>query len=191
MRSIVAGVACGVVFFTWSVPGRASEPSSSGRSQVEESGRTAKNVVFLELGGNGLVYSVNYERFVSDNASLRIGAGYIGVGASAGPGSASASMLTIPLLGNYYLGSANHKLQLGLGLTLIRLAGTIEFSPIERRAVEASGSVVIPAPTGVVGYRYIPESGGLALFAGFTPFLAPGTDRTVVPWPGLSVGGVF
>ena len=53
--------------------------------------RTAQNTIFLELGGNALIYSLSYERIMPSDVSLRAGFGYMSVGASAGTASASVS----------------------------------------------------------------------------------------------------
>lgn len=34
-----------------------------------------QNQLYLELGGNGLIYSINYERFLSENFTIRGGFG--------------------------------------------------------------------------------------------------------------------
>ena len=58
---------------------------------------TAKNAIYVELGGNGAWYSLNYERYLRKDASVRIGGMYMSVQASAGESSASASWLAVPV----------------------------------------------------------------------------------------------
>ena len=41
--------------------------------------RTARNGLYVELGGNAGVWSLNYERFVTDDVSLRIGGSKVSV----------------------------------------------------------------------------------------------------------------
>jgi hypothetical protein len=155
--------------------------------------RTANNSIFLELLGNGLLYSINYERFFEDSGfSVRGGFSYISLSASAGnaatgTSSAKATFMTFPLLGNYYVGGRDHKLQLGLGVTFMYAAESAGGGGVG----VASVSGFVPAPTAVVGYRYIPHDGGFAFFIGLTPFIVPGGDKSVLPWGGMSFGGVF
>jgi len=153
----------------------------------EEPVRTAKNAVFAEIAGNGLVYSINYERFIDDTGfGIRAGFSYISLGASAGSASAKTSWLAIPLLANYYVGSANHKLQLGLGVTLLYVTS-------EASTSDTFGGVsgFVPLPTAAIGYRYIPARGGFNFGIGFTPFIIPGGDKSFLPWPGIGLGAVF
>lgn len=164
-----------------------------GQGQAQGNGeekqiRKAENAVFLELGGNGLVYSINYERIFGDSDfSVRVGLSYISLGASSGSASSKVSMLTFPVLANYYgIGSRDHKLQLGAGLTFISLSGT---SSNDSSFVSATGFV--PAPTLAIGYRYLPAKGGFTFFIGFTPFIIPGGGKVLFPWAGMSFGGVF
>lgn len=158
-------------------PSYVPPPSSDGA-------RTANNVIFAELLGNGLLYSVNYERFLSDDLSVRVGFGYVSVNASSSDSSAHASLLTVPVLVNYYVGGVNNKLQLGIGGTFVDVSAAT--STAGSGAV--SGTGFMPIATGVVGYRYIPHDGGFAFGVGLTPFVGPGGFQA---WGGLSLGGVF
>jgi hypothetical protein len=158
-------------------------PPPSWSGEVEERRpRRAENLVFAEVGGNGIFYSVDYERLLGDGAySIRAGLGFVRLK----PGTATASVFTLPVLANYYLGGRDHKLQLGAGITFISVSGTQRDS-----VVGVTGFV--PAPTFAVGYRYLPAHGGFTFFAGVTPLLIPGrTGGAFLPWAGMSLGGVF
>jgi hypothetical protein len=150
--------------------------------------RSARNSIFLELGGNGLVYTINYDRVVSESFSIRVGLGYMAGGVTSSSGGETASVkvsaMGIPLMANYLLGSANHKLELGGGLTLFRFTGSGSSS----LGAEASVSGIFPVGTAVIGYRYVPADGGFTFRAGFTPIL---TQDRFVPWAGLSFGYLF
>lgn len=158
----------------------------------DEPVRTAKNVVFAELLGNGLGYSVNYERLFDDTGfGVRAGFSYLSLGASGGTGSTSSSVrvswISVPILANYYVGSANHKLQLGLGVSLV-------YATSEGRSADVFGSVsgLVPFVTGVIGYRYLPAKGGFNFGIGFTPLFIPGGEtRTFLPWGGIGLGAAF
>jgi hypothetical protein len=156
----------------------------------DDSTRTAKNSIFLEGGGNGFLYSINYERFFSDDFSMRLGFSYLSVGASDSDGtSVTASLITIPVLANYYLGGLNNKLQLGLGATFVDVSVSASASSVNGGLGGAFGaSGFFPIGTGVVGYRYIPHDGGFAFGIGFTPLFG---SFGLIPSAGLSLGGAF
>ena len=153
--------------------------------------RTAKNVVFAELGGNGIVYSINYERLFDDTGfGVRVGFSYISFGSSASDGvntsSTKLSYLAVPILVNYYLGSANHKLQLGLGLTISHVS-----VGVSGNSLTGSADGIVPLVTAAIGYRYMPAKGGFNFSIGFTPFFIPSGDKSFLPWAGLGLGAVF
>lgn len=158
--------------------------------------RSAQNVVFGEIGGNGVLYSVNYERLFGDSGfSARIGFSYMAISfggttidanGRATTVSASTSWVTVPLLANYYVGGVRNKLHLGLGFTML-----IVTANASEGALFGSVSGFLPCPTAVLGYRYLPPDGGFAFSVGFTPFLFPSSNRPFLPWGGLGFGGVF
>lgn len=153
----------------------------------DEPVRTAKNAVFVELVGNGLLYSVNYERlFESPDLGVRVGASYMSFGASGGGASSQVSYASFPIVGSYYLGGENHKLQLGAGATLVYVS-----SAASSGTLVGSASGLVPMPTGVLGYRYIPAKGGFAFSIGLTPVYVPGTGGSFLPLGGISFGAVL
>jgi hypothetical protein len=163
-------------------PAPAPSPPPPTWSNVEERRpRRAENLLFVEAGGNGIFYSIDYERLLGDSFSLRAGLGFVRLK----PATVTASLFTVPLLGNYYAGGREHKLQLGAGMTLISMSGN------QKDAVVGVTGVVV-APTFAVGYRYLPARGGFTFFAGLTPLIVPGrTNGAFLPWAGISVGWAF
>jgi hypothetical protein len=149
-----------------------------------DSSRTAKNVLYVELLGNGILYSLNYERFITDDLSARIGFGYLSLGASSSSSSARASVLWLPLMVNYLgVGSADHKLQLGLGPVLFYAS-----SAASSVGDSAKASGVALFGTATIGYRYVPHDGGFNFDIGFTPVFG---SFGFLPWIGISLGAVF
>lgn len=153
--------------------------------------RAAKNTIFIELGGNALLYSLNYERFISDDFSVRAGFGYIAMSSSSttseGTVNAKVSLLMVPILANYFVGGENHKLGLGLGVSVWAFSGAISVA-----GAKSDGSVFWPVPTAFVGYRYAPKNGGFNANVGFTPFFAFANESSVfVPWFGGGLGYGF
>lgn len=155
---------------------------------VAEKSASAGNALYVELGGNGAWYSVNYERYLRDDASVRVGAMYMSVQASAGESSANASWLAIPVMFNYLgLAAGGHALELGAGIDLMHFsAGAASFDA----TAEASGFV--PVGTATVGYRYAAPDGGFLFKAGYTPLLFVTTEeKQVFHWGGMSFGYRF
>jgi hypothetical protein len=164
-----------------------AQEGDEGRS-VHPDARTAHNALYVELLGNGLFYSLNYERIFGDSVAARIGVGYFSVsvtGTSGGESaSANASILTLPLMVNYLgIGSRSHKFELGIGVLLIYASGSVD-----TLAAESDGSGVGIVGTGSLAYRYVPYDGGFNLKVGLMPLFG---SFGFLPWPGLALGAVF
>src|SRR5437762_8698934 len=89
----------------------------------------ATNAFFIEGGGPGLLYSLNYERLLEQEYGLRIGFSYQSFSATASGGgstaSASATIITVPVIASYQgLRAGNHVLELGAGGTAIYASGS-------------------------------------------------------------------
>jgi len=135
---------------------------------------TANNSVYLELGGNSVVYSINYERNFDTHWGWRVGLGSVWVGDEFGFG--------VPVLVNKYWGAkdSNHKFETGIGFTY--------FSAYTRSIFEddrSYGQTVVG--TASIGYRYLPKTEGLTYKVAFTPLI----QRGFLPWVGFSVGYAF
>lgn len=155
-------------------------PSVKSTSSKE---RKAKNLVYLELLGNGIAYSVNYERMLTDDLSARLGFSYLSVSLGSGSSKAKADIVTAPILLNYTVGGRNHRAELGAGATVIYASASSSDG-----GVTSSGEGAAIVGTGVVGYRYSPADGGFVFRAGFTPLFGKGG---FLPWGGMSFGGTF
>lgn len=148
---------------------RADEEPPSDTEHLET--RTAHNSVFVELLGNGLFDSINYERFFGDaGPSARAGIGYFSIG--------DVRYLSVPLLVNYYVGDGDNMFELGLGAVVVNKSGSNLVLPCEGTAV---------VPTGLLAYRFVPRDGGFNFGFGATPFWA---DKLVL-WGGISFGAGF
>ena len=158
----------------------------------QESKMPTTNAIFLELGGNGVLYTVNYDRLLAQDYGFRVGIGYLGVssGSNNGDGtSASASLLIIPATFNYFLAShtdgkvGSSKFELGAGIVLVDLSANVSGGGIGN-AFSKSGL----GGTATIGYRYQPSDGGVLFRVGFTPIFGSGG---FLPWAGISVGFTF
>ncbi len=141
--------------------------------------RTARNGLYVELGGSAAIWSVNYERFVSDDVSLRIGAGYTSVTDSLGT---SVSLTTFPLTASFLgVRSGSHALELGAGVVFASASISSNSA-----GLKAFGSGTIG--TAIVGYRLAPPAGGFNLRIAYTPLFS---GSGYFSWVGLAVGGLF
>lgn len=144
-----------------------------------------KNAVFAELLGNGLVYSVNYERFLWPiPIGIRVGASFFTYAVSDVSGSGNLTLLTFPITASYFWGTLRHKLELGLGATFLYTSASTDST-----GTTYGNSGLGIAATAIVGYRYLPVGRGITFGGGFTPLLR--ASRGFLPWGGLSAGYVF
>lgn len=127
--------------------------------------------VYVEALGNGLVYSLNYERAVAPRTWLRLGAGWVGSGGA------------FPLTGSYLAGSAPHHFEIGAGPLLVVWP---DFGDEAEDLGSTDGTSLLG--TGTIGYRYQPASGGLLFRIGATPVFS--TEGLLV-WGGVSIGFAF
>jgi len=169
-------------------PSSAAPSTPRDKGKADSSDRKAKNLVYFELLGNGGLYSINYERMLSNDMSARLGFSYFSVSASGSSGdgnqaTAKASLVTAPALFNYMVGGKNHKFETGAGATLIYVSASASGG-----AANASGEGVGVAGTAVAGYRYSPSDGGFVFRVGYTPMFGKGG---YMHWGGMSLGGTF
>jgi len=137
-----------------------------------------QNQLYLELAGNGLIYSINYERLLSENFTLRGG-----FGITPGIIFAEGTFIHIPVTASYLIGSETSKFEVGLGATYF--SGTdIEFFGLP------AGDESLIFITGLAGYRYTSKS-GFVLRVVFTPFYNSEADPNFYPSGGLSFGLMF
>jgi hypothetical protein len=156
----------------------------------------AKNALYLEGLGAGFLYSINYERLVTDAVAVRLGFSYLSVSASATSGgmteTASASLVTVPITVSYV--GVRH-LELGGGMSILHASGSASGV-----GVNASGSGFLPLGTAMVGYRLHPEGGpGFQFRVGGMGMMGKGLSLGasdpggfgIIPWLYLSAGAGF
>jgi hypothetical protein len=139
---------------------------------------SARNAVFLELLGNGGLYSVNYERLITEKLGIRVG--YATWDAPLFfDGSPPDRYTTVPVTMSYLLGPQERKLELGGGVTFGR--GVLDRSNRDRREYS------FRSVTAIVGYRSHPSEGGYLFRAGVTPFYSFDDGEEAYPDPGFSL----
>jgi len=108
------------------------------------------NSLYLELGGNCILYSFNYEKEVLDNFSPRVGFSIFSLQKVSNSGPATGTRLLATFMLNYFIVlNRNNKIELGAGLTNI-------FSVDKYLAI-------------AIGYRYAPFDGGVIFKLTYTP----------------------
>ncbi|CAN5598023.1 hypothetical protein BH23BAC1_BH23BAC1_19560 [soil metagenome] len=147
-----------------------------------ESSNFSRNNAYLELLGNGGLYSINYERIVVQNFALRLGFGaWKSIGLF---GAGDKSFVTVPILGNFLFGKKNSKFEVGAGFLFGREKEySTSFNP------NSNKSSSIFNLTGVIGYRYQPSTAGLMFRVGLTPFYALTGGEDAYPESGLTLSG--
>ena len=125
-----------------------------------------RNTLFLELGGNAFLYSVNLERRV-ERWWGRVGGGW----AQDADGDV---VWGVPVSVSTLWGTDTHYFEVGLGLTL---------------AQHPDDEEPFLFGMGTIGYRYLRDA--LMIRAGVTPFFDPKFEEDPGVWPALSVGWVW
>lgn len=128
-----------------------------------------ENLAFIEILGNGLVLTLNYERYFTDNLSFRAGFGT----------DIFFNSTYMPLLFNY---SFEKPFELGIGIV------TYNFKTGHRGAKifgkKESGVFI----TSLIGFKH--KINWMLLKFSFTPFYNPETSK-IQFYAGLSIGIVF
>ncbi len=170
----------------------AQDQQSVGVPTSRPQATQTQNAIFIELGGNAVLYSLNYDRLLGQDYGFRVGFGYLGVssGSQNNDGtSASASLLIIPATLNYFLAShsdgkvGSSKFELGAGIVLVDLSANVSGGGIGN-AFSKSGF----GGTATIGYRYQPYDGGVLFRIAFTPVFG---SVGFLPWAGISFGFTF
>jgi len=145
----------------------------------------ARNAVYLELLGNGGLYSVNFEHILHDTLALRVGFATWNSPAIFYDGTPPDRFTTVPVTVSYLLGGGERKLELGGGVTFGR--ATRDRFASDRRNFSFSSL------TGIIGYRSQPLGRGYLFRAGVTPFYSFDQGDDAYPDPGftLSAGVSF
>jgi hypothetical protein len=133
--------------------------------------------IFVELGGQGLLFTVNYDSRFSkkrDGIGGRVGIGYIAEGGD--------YATTVPLSLNYLLGKGKHFFEMGLGATILSTGGTDESFLFDENNSNLIGTMSF-------SYRLQPVDRGFSLRAGLTPVF---NKNFFIPYyAGLSLGYTF
>jgi len=150
--------------------------SGDNRTSLSTGDQSRAQNVFVEIGGQGLLFTANYDTRFSNRRN--------GIGGRAGIGYLSLdgdNITTIPIGLNYLLGSGKHFFEVGLGATVIATSGD-DFSIVGEEASNLMGTMSF-------SYRLQPVNNGFALRAGLTPIF--GKNFFIPYYAGLSLGYTF
>jgi hypothetical protein len=147
---------------------------------VQAQSKDPNSGVFVELLGNGLLYSLNYDtRFTSaqDGIGGRAGISYVSMD--------GLNLATIPLMANYLLGKNGKYFEIGVGATYVALGAGVKTSGSNSPWYIADGWL----GTMSLGYRSQPVDGGFLFRAGVTPLFGFGYFWPI--YPQVSFGYAF
>lgn len=145
--------------------------------QTIDSGTGRAQNVFVELGGQGLLFTVNYDtRFSKKRNGI---GGRVGIGYLAADGD---HLTTIPVGLNYLLGKGKNFFEVGLGATYIGAGGNSDSILFDENTSNVVGTMSF-------SYRLQPIESGFSLRAGFTPIF--NGDFFVPYYAGISLGYTF
>lgn len=147
--------------------------------------------VNFELGGRGLLYSLNYEYNFNKNFVASVGFSFLNISES--DISKSSMIMSFPISSSYLLDiNDEHHLEFGIGLTNLLITGDL---------VEYEGNTdLFINPNIIIGYRFYPERSSWYFKAIFTPFLgtksltnSTGTQfqpfgSLIQAWGGIAIG---
>ncbi len=129
----------------------------------------SENVIFFEVGGNGLGASINYERFLKENVGVRVGFGTL-----------VTFGISVPVMLNYYVGKENNKLELGGGL--------IYFGEGIKDSFFGDKGAILLGLT--IGLRHQKQFRGLVIRVSLTPLYNTNLNKAIL-YGGLSLGFSF
>ncbi len=162
--------------------------TTSAIERLNENSLRAQSIYF-ELGGNGLLFSVNYDfRFNKSQKGLgmRLGLGYYIYDIIF----SSVGSVSIPIAINHLAGNAPHYFESGIGFTYINNTSKGFISGIlpPSSSVQSKGSAFVPS----IGYRYQPNGNGFLGRIVFSPLISLNKDgEPFLPWVGVGLGYQF
>ena len=174
--------------------------SFEGYTQSEAEVFTAKNTVFVEVGGNAGWYAASYGRIFHQKGMLKL-SGSAGFSMwrhnrSEQPYNTSKAIYwlpTLPLEISAFLGKSKHHLEIGTGITPY-LSVTVRRGPdILRSSDKVYLGAYIPLR---LGYRYQKPEGGFFFRVAYTPFYrfpinSEGSNNFSPIFAGISLGKSF
>ncbi len=157
--------------------------SSPAFSQSYLPNNSSRNSFYLEVLGNGLLYSINYDRILKEKEKSAW-VGRIGITYAPPPDQGPGILAELNLL----LGSSNHHFELGAGSTYYYLFN-------KKDETLSNPDISLLFFTTRIGYRFQKKEGGFLFRAALTPLYAVNVDQDIVQFEknfilygGVSIG---
>ena len=141
-----------------------------------------KNAFYGEVGGQGIFFSLNYDRRITYTTSgfgFRVGVGY--------DVSIDPTYMSIPVGVYYMVGGEGNFFEAGAGATYVNITNVPPGQKVDFANKNWTGDQKFLFGTLNIGYRHQPKESHLNFRAGLTPMFG----RTVMLIPYLSVGYNF
>ena len=135
--------------------------------------------IYAELGGNGILLSVNYDRRFNKRTT--------GLGFRAGLGYSFDSytpFVTVPVAINYLMGKRNSFFEVGVGETAVFIGNVKDYGGISIGDEDFTSKEVLLITALNIGYRLQPVKGGFNLRAGFMPLFVK-SSTSILPYVSL------
>ena len=150
----------------------------------EENEVNATNTLFVEVGGNAGLYSINYDKILAQRSRLKLS---IRIGVSIFPQPLDPGIFIqpiVPIEVNGFYGNKHHiEIGISYGSTLYPGYTLGE----EKKAVLYHYSIV-----GRLGYRYQKKEGGLFMRIAYTPWLYDSaSEDSFLTWGAVAIGKSF
>jgi hypothetical protein len=168
----------GYLFFGFWFPfsARFAEASNNIRA-------TNPNAIHAEVGGRALLYSLSFDRVLSDDLLVGIGVGSVTMNDRFG-GTSGLSATLVPVYLNYYFMREAGSLFATAGASLVTNSSLVSGLTSSAGGLQLSSSPLLP--TLGLGYEYRSDPGFLVRLAGYLIL-----GQNSVPWIGVSIGYSF
>ena len=165
-----------------------TQDQNSDQLSVNVPGKPARNAIYIELAGPGVLYSMNYERRITDHLGVRAGVSLWSID------SLDLILLQIknfkyrsfPVMITYLIGKRASHLELGLGIQPTFLEGDFDVFYFIHSNEKSKGKAILGLST--IGYRYQKKESGLIFRIGVSPVFA---SSGMNPAVGASLGFGF
>lgn len=144
---------------------------------------TYPTAIVLELGGRGILYSLNFDRVLTEDFSFGIGVGTVQANFPNGT-TADKSTAIIPAYFTYYIWRDAGSFFGTLGANLIPNASSVQGLTTSTGGVELNNNPI--QGTAGIGYEMRSDTGFLFRITGYGILAS-----SFAPWAGLSVGYSF